>query len=145
MMWYEDTPTVWSHNGRIDYINFAYEAIEKQYSKDANVKEWVDKARAEKTIVTLVTRAAVPEMLKDVDAKAITDAKIAASTLDVAPPSTGTAAEKETAVAAKLATVIPVAEYEKVAKLQADAAEVIAAIEEPELGDDKPIGKVVSK
>lgn len=126
-MWYEDTPTVWSHNGIIDYINFSYEDVEKQH-KDALIKEWVEKARKDKSYVSVATREAAVELAAKLDAKEVTDAKLSATTLSVSKDE-----DKQ--------ALIPVADYEKLATL-VSAKAVIAAVEEPELGDDKPIEKV---
>ncbi len=64
------------------------------------------------------SRAAVAPMLEGVDAKAIADAHLDPETLDVAPPETGTKEEEAAVVAAKLDTVISVAEYEKLVGLR---------------------------
>ena len=107
--WYEDTPTVWTHDGVTDYINFADPPIPK---------EWKDRAKARDGWPFVATRAAVQPVLAKADATAISAAKFDAATLDVAEPAIGTKDEKDKIVADKLATIISVAEYEKLVKLK---------------------------
>ena len=108
--WYEDTPTVWTHNGVTDYINFADNA--------PIPKEWKDRAKVKDGWLFIATRAAVQPVLTKATVEDIAAAKFAATTLDVAAPVIGTVDEKSTVVADKLATVISVAEYEKLVVLQ---------------------------
>ena len=108
--WYEDTPTVWTHNGVTDYINFADNA--------PIPKEWKDRAKVKDGWPFVATRAAVQPVLTKATVEDIAAAKFAAATLDVAAPVIGTADQKATAVSDKLATVISVAEYEKLVKLK---------------------------
>jgi len=108
--WYEDTPTVWTHDGVTDYINFADNA--------PIPKEWKDRAKVKDGWPFIATRAAVQPVIAKADATAISAAKFSASTLDVAAPAIGTVDEKAKIVADKLATFISVAEYEKLVKLQ---------------------------
>ncbi len=115
-MWYERTPTVWANQGVTLYIN-ATAAMKEQLSKDA--PEWLALSKEKGEWPIVVTRAAVAPMLEKVDAKLVTDAKLDISTTDVAAPKTGTKEEKEKAVQEKMATVIAVAEWEKVLALKA--------------------------
>ena len=126
-MWYESTPTIMSSGGVTTYIN----CNDTHFPKDADSKAWIDRATARGEYPSIVYRAAVAKMLEGVDAKLVTDAKLAAATTDVAPPTTGTAAAKEAAVQVKLATVVPVAEYDKLAALAATVVKAETAMEEP--------------
>jgi hypothetical protein len=111
--WPDSCPTVMSSGGTVTYLNNA------PPPKDEASQEWVKRATARGEPVTIVYREAVAAMLTGVDAKAVSDAKLAPETTDTAAPTTGTAKAKEEAVAAKLATVLPPAEYEKLLALQA--------------------------
>lgn len=113
--WYDTTPTIMSADGVVTYINCSAE----HFPKDKDSQDWVKKAKDKGEYPSIVHRQAVAKMLEGVDAKAITAAGLRAETLDVAAPKTGTAEAKERAVAAKLAQVLPVAEWEKLEKLQA--------------------------
>ncbi len=115
-MWYESTPTVWNNQGVILYIN-ATDEMREQLSKDA--PEWLAVAEEKGEWPIVVTRAAVAPMLEKVDAKLVTDAKLDVATTDISAPKTGTAEAKEKAVQEKMATVISVAEWEKVLALRA--------------------------
>ncbi len=115
-MWYDRCPTVWNNQGVILYIN-ATPQMKEQLAK--NAPEWLALAEKKAEWPMVVTRAAVAPMLEKVDAKLITDAKLNVATTDVAAPKTGTVEEKEKAVQVKLATVIRVAEWEKVLALRA--------------------------
>ncbi len=128
--WYESTPTVMSADGLTTYINEPAEH-RAEMKKDAALAEWVERAesRGEPTIV--VHRQAVAKMLEGVDPKAITDAKLDPATTDVAAPKTGSAASKKAAVLAKLSTVLPVAEWEKLLALQATVIKIELAEEPP--------------
>ena len=107
--WYDTIPTVWSHNGITDYINCPNPPLPR---------EWMDRARTKEGWPFIATRAAVQTVIAKATVEDIAAAKFAASTLDVAAPVIGTADQKATVVADKLATVISVAEYEKLVKLQ---------------------------
>ena len=122
--WPDSTPTIMSADGVTTYINCSAD----HFPKDKPSQEWIEKARAEGSYPSIVHRAAVESMLKGVDEKLITDAKLDPKTLDVAAPALGTADEKERAVAEKLAEVVPVAEYLKLASLQASVVK-----------DEKPV------
>ena len=117
-VWYEDTPTVICAEGTVTYVN----CTDEQFPKDEAAQEWLKRAQEREEWPVVVTRAVVGTMLAGVDEKAITAAKLDAATLDVAAPALGTAEEKEKAVAEKLAAVLPVAEFEKLAALQATVA-----------------------
>ena len=108
--WYEDTPTVWTHDGVTDYINFADNA--------PIPKEWKDRAKVKDGWPFVATRAAVQPVLAKATVEDISAAKFDAATLDVAEPAIGTKDEKAKIVTDKLATVISVAEYEKLVVLQ---------------------------
>jgi len=114
-VWYEAVRTVMSAYGATTFINFP--ADELPAGKDE--QEWVKRAAERGEWPLVVHREAVARMLEGVDAKAVTEAKLAPETTDTAAPTTGTAKDKEAAVAAKLATVVPVAEWEKLEVLQA--------------------------
>lgn len=122
-MWYEATPTVWAHDGYVTWINVGYEEMRKSLPGEA--AGWVEAAKRQGAWVSVCTRAGLVAALEDVDARAIEAAGIAAACLDVAPPATGTKDEKEAAVAAKLAAIVPCEEYVKAEALVAELAEVV--------------------
>ena len=65
------------------------------------------------------------------------------ATTDVKPPTTGTAEAKEKAVAEKLAAVVPVAEYEKLAALAATVVLEEKLVKDKQPVDIDPVEKLV--
>ena len=131
-LWWLIGPTIMSEGGVTVYVNCSAEHL----PKDKPSQEWIEKARAEGSYPSVVTRAAVENMLKGVDAKAIADARLDPATTDVAEPATGNAESKEAALRTKLETVLPVSEWLKLTALAAtvEAKPVDAEPVEEKLG-----------
>jgi hypothetical protein len=123
-MWYETTPTIMSADGVTTYIN----CNDEHFPKDKDSQDWVKKALDKGEYPSVVHRAHVAKMLEGVAQVDIDKAGLKAATLDVAPPATGTKEAKEKAVQEKLSEVVPIAEYEKLASLQASVVK-----------DEKPV------
>lgn len=132
--WLGSTPTIMSEDGVTKYVNCTAE----HFPKDKDSQEWVERARAKGEYPSIVHRAHVESMLKGVDPKAVDAAKLDPSTTDVAAPTTGSAETKEAALRAKLASVLPVAEFDKLAALR-------ATVEEKPVEPVEEVGEVTPK
>jgi hypothetical protein len=122
--WYDSTPTIMSADGVATYIN----CTDEHFPKDKDSQDYVKKALGAGDYPSIVHRAHVATMLKDVPQADIDKAGLKAATLDVAAPTSGTKEVKDAAVAEKLQAVVPVAEYMKLASLQASVVK-----------DEKPV------
>ena len=131
MQWYDTCPTVWSYSGQTMYINFPDDRL----PQDKPSQAWVEDARKKGGYPVIYTRLAAVQAV----AAAKADTKtIAAATLDVALPSTGTADAKAQAVAAKEQTVLTVAEWAKVEAAVAVAVAIAAPMDEVPV-EEKPV------
>ena len=139
LCWYESTPTVITSGGITTYVNWD-EKRREAMKKDAALKMWLDRADASGTYPVVVTREAAVKIVATLDAKALTDAKLAPETTDVAPPTLGTKEVKDAAVAVKMATPILPAEYDKL--VVATGAKVAADVGGKVAGEDVGVGKL---
>jgi len=78
-MWYEDTPTIWSHDGVTEFI----QCHDEHYPKDVESQKYVKACKDRGEHVSIPTRMAAVSMLDGVAAEDIVAAGVPADIMDV--------------------------------------------------------------